>query len=153
MTIRPITTDDLPALLEMGREFHRFARSAERGLGYNEDDVAGTLGALSSADFVRVADVGGEPVGVVAAVAVPWPCNHADVMVQEVWLWAHYNAPAGTGQALVDAMTEWGREKEARCVMLGQHLTGDLRRDVAMARMYRRMGFRPVETNHALVLS
>jgi len=147
LTVRPAEPDDVPALCRMAREFYAFAQCADHGLGYDERDLLDTFSHLATAPdgYLAVADAGAGPVGMVAGLLVPWYARKADVIAQEVWLWADpEHRRSGAGPALLRAFESWAREAGATRVLLATPGAAD--RDPVVARWYRRQGYRQVET-------
>jgi GNAT superfamily N-acetyltransferase len=139
--IRAATSDDLPALLEMGElmlaESPHFAAvplSRER-LGESLLALLGTPDAL-----VALAEVDGIPAGVMVAFAAPHWASEI-VEVSEIALFVHLAyRRSGIAAALIERFKEFACERGAGLVRAGAS-AGIC--DDAVVRLYERAGFKP----------
>lgn len=131
----------------MAREFHVFAGCEALGLGLDEADLRETFGELatSGASLLVVAEDGRGLLGMLAALLVPWYARKTDVIAQEVWWWVDPGRrDSGAGLALLRELERWAGERGARVVHLATPRHEDL--DLPMGRLFRRQGYRRIET-------
>lgn len=146
--IRPATVADIPALLEMGRQFMEFnAYRAHAPLC--EHSLAATLHSLIVEHELLVLDVDGVAQGCAGAMIAPVYWNRDVLQALELFWWVN---PAhrgnGTGKALREELQATVR---ARGVTIWNMVAlEDSMRDQVCA-MYERAGMVPVERIYARV--
>ena len=141
--IRPAREADIPALAEMGRRFH--ALSPWAGVEYAPEAAAASLAAmLGSESFaVLVSEDGAAVRGAIGVMIAPVYFAAGAVLAQEAFWWCESPRDA---LGLLKAAEYWSRRKgAARLIML--RLEGV--RDDTMDRLYRRLGYAPVEHHYA----
>lgn len=131
--IRQATAEDVPAIVEMGREFHAY--SPWRGVPFD---------AVAVAEFARRLIEGGVVLlserGMIGGLLSPLYFNPAHVVAVELFWWAK-----AEGGALRAAFEEWGRNAGAHAVQFSA--LGDAHAE-AMDRMFRRHGYARIETGY-----
>lgn len=150
--IREAQPNDLPALLDMGRDFFEVSGNSAFTT-YDEPSLTATLIALMggvSGGVLLVADVEGRAVGMAACVVFPFYANMGTLIGQEIFWWADPAHRKGIGGALLDELEAAAARKGAK-IFIGANLSGE--HDAAFARLYRRRGYSPGETTHIRVLS
>ena len=130
--IRPATLKDIPALLEMGREFADEAGVTER-TGWNNEDVSDLMAALiDSPDGIVLVSERGMIGGYVAG----HPFNQSTRMFVELF----WRAKDGRGLALLEAAENAAKARGAtKSIMVA--MQGMARTE----RLYGRLNYRPVE--------
>lgn len=105
--MRAATEADIPAMLDMGADFH--AASGAR-FGYDRDAMARVFAAMIEADTatVIVSDT-----GLIGGVLSPAYCDPAWIMAVEMFWWA-----SGGGMALLKAFEAWATEQGAQEVRM-----------------------------------
>lgn len=152
MNIRPAEPDDLPALLDMGREFFEYSPNSAFTT-FDENSLTATLIGLMSgapAGCVLVADIDGKVVGMAGCVVFPFYANFNTLIGQEVFLWVSPAHRGDVGETLLDDLEDAAMRKGAK-VFINANIAGE--RDKAFARYYRRRGCVPAEQTHIKVLS
>ena len=122
----------LAALAESPDAFgSTFAKEAQRSDAEWANRL--TSGVNSSWDFPIVADIDRQPIG------LAWgrieESNPTVANLYQVWVHPNYRR-LGTGQLLLEAVTTWARDKQARFLELGV-----TRGDTPAMRLYTRAGF------------
>jgi predicted N-acetyltransferase YhbS len=150
--IRKAQPEDLPALLDMGRDF--FDHSANSAFTtFDENSLTATLIALMSGvagGSLLVAETGGEVVGMAACVVFPFYANHSTLIGQEMFWWVKPEHRKGIGGAILDELEAEAKRKGAK-IFIGANLSGE--RSAAFERLYRRRGYTPAENTHLRILS
>lgn len=137
--IREAVETDIPALVEMGRNFHAGMSHSRIG-GFDQDSATDTLRRLIEAEDACLFIA---PGGMGAATLERPYFNRALRILQELWVWVEPDARgSGTGPELYRRMEGWGRLREASHMLV---MSNPDQRPEATARLYRRMGFEPVE--------
>lgn len=139
--VRRATPNDLPALLEHAREMYRLSGMA--GIAdWSDDAMATTFNALmaSSMGAVFVTEEGDRIVGMLVAGAHPLYFAHDHLVAQEIG----WHAEPGHGPGLKAAFEAWAREVGASSIIMGAL---ESQRPAAVGRLYRRHGYRHMETN------
>lgn len=142
--IRPASPADIPALVEMGREFHREAGWPER-VEFDAASFEETLWKFlrGEADgFLIVAEFDGEAVGMAAMLFFPFIFNAGVTGSQELFWYARPEHRNGAGEALLSAMESIAQARGARTFTM---FAVPGLRDAALARLYRRRGYAPAE--------
>jgi ribosomal protein S18 acetylase RimI-like enzyme len=150
--IRAAEPNDLPALLEMGRQFFEHSGNA-RFTTFDEPSLTATLIGLISGvgnGVVLATEVNGDVVGMAACVVFPFYANMNTLIGQEIFLWVDPAYRGAVGEALLDELEAAALRKGAK-VFINANLAGE--RDAAFARYYRRRGCVPAENTHIKVLS
>jgi predicted N-acetyltransferase YhbS len=150
--IRKAQPEDLPALLDMGRDF--FDHSANSAFTtFDENSLTATLIALMSGvagGSLLVAETDGEVVGMAACVVFPFYANHSTLIGQEMFWWVKPEHRKGIGGAILDELEAEAKRKGAK-IFIGANLSGE--RSAAFERLYRRRGYTPAENTHLRILS
>jgi L-amino acid N-acyltransferase YncA len=150
--IRKAQPEDLPALLDMGRDF--FDHSANSAFTtFDENSLTATLIALMSGvagGSLLVAETDGEVVGMAACVVFPFYANHSTLISQELFWWVKPEHRKGIGGAILDELEAEAKRKGAK-IFIGANLSGE--RSAAFERLYRRRGYTPAENTHLRILS
>jgi hypothetical protein len=133
------TSDDIPALIEVGKAFH--AASNNHIPMCLETLERTLLHLLDSPDGVVLMTDKGSATG---ALLHPAWFNASHRTGMELFWWA----PAGDGLALFDALEAWAISNGAQS--FGMTALEALRPS-AVGALYRRRGYRPVEHNYAKV--
>ncbi|WP_366143329.1 GNAT family N-acetyltransferase [Azospirillum sp.] len=139
--IRPATLDDVPALVELLKEF--VSMSGYTALAsYDPDSAAITCAALIRREdgIVFVAMDDGAVVGAVGAMSAPGPWNRSLSTVTEIFFYVSPGWRNGTGRSLLKALRDWAKNAGASVLFMGA-----LERNDRVGCMYRRAGFTPVE--------
>jgi predicted N-acetyltransferase YhbS len=142
--IRAARTDDIPAIMRMGRQFFDAAGWPEVTT-WDEASVSATLtgligGAIPGA--LLVAERERDLVGMVAFMAFPFYFNHAATVAQEIFWWVEPGQRFGVGAALLDAFEAEGAKRGATVFIVSA--VARLRSDV-LARFYARRGYHAAE--------
>lgn len=142
--IRHATEEDLPAILTMGRAFFSEAGWPDL-VQWDEASVEATLRRFltgEQAGALLVAEWEGRPVGMAAVVFYPFYFNAQAKAAQELFWYVDPEHRVGAGRALLDGMEAAAREGGAEVFTM---LSVAGLRDDALARIYRRRGFRAAE--------
>lgn len=151
MRLRAATTEDVPALIELGRQVHAESRYA--ALAYDEARLKQTLGGLidlqaRGSHFVLLAEDGkGAVIGGLIGGLEPYFFTSA-LAAKSMLLWV---APAWRGSAaalrLINAFKLWATKKGAAevCILVSSGVTIG-RTD----RFLRRLGFAQTGGNYAM---
>ena len=136
--IRRATLEDIPRLLEMGEKFAEKAR-LEFNVGYDPASMEDTFSRMIQAD---------EPVfigeaGAIGALTFPHPFNRAHWGCQELFWWSE----GREGMRLLKALTSYCEEHCHSLTMI----TLEAIKPEEMGRLYRRLGFRPLEHSYIKV--
>ena len=134
--MRLATTQDIPALTEMGRKFH--AQSA-MPFGFDSDAVSSLLGRMIESDTAIVVMTDR---GAIGGILNPAYCDPSWVMAVELFWWAE-----GDGLSLLKAFEEWAKEFGASEVRMTS-LVGLPRADAIL----RRKGYAPTEISYQKVI-
>ena len=140
--VRLAALDDLPALLEHAREMHRLSGMADIA-EWSGDAMAETFTALMASPMgaVFVTEEGDRITGMLVAGAHPLYFARDHLVAQEIG----WHAEPGHGPALKAAFEAWAREVGASSIIMGAL---ESQRPEAVARLYRRGGYRHMETNY-----
>lgn len=111
--IRRATEDDIPRLVEMGKQSAAFTSPAT---SYNPEKVEDALRKAMQYGFLVVNDNGGEANAAVVGALVPeWFSQDLMGFVLSVFVDPKYRG-AGIAQELLDAFENWAKESGAACV-------------------------------------
>lgn len=143
--IRLATPDDVPALVDMGREFHGAAGWADI-TAFVDADCATTLANMIYNDsaIVLVAVEGEQVIGMAGGVTTPIYFNYGHRSGQELFFWMRPDARTGEGARLLAAL-----ENEARALGCESWVMLSLEniRPQATGALYKRRGYRLAEHN------
>ena len=136
--IRPATLADIEQMVVLGQRFHAYADVAE--IPFDPESFRVTLqrGLLDPDQCYLVAEVDGAVQAMAGAIAYPPYFNHAARTGQELFWWSE----CGEGMRLHDALATWARGRG--CQSFAMIALADTR-SALMARLYKRMGYRPSE--------
>jgi len=141
--IRVATFDDLPALVELSRLYHR---EAHAWLPFDPDYVREQF-RLRTIDTVDgmcwLIEDGGEMQGYLAAVVTNFFAAPVKVAVELAW----FVKPGarGRGDLLIDDFEAWAKWKVCVGCSLSMNEFPDPKRTAALARLYARRGYKPYE--------
>lgn len=138
--IRPATETDVPDVVRMGLAFRdRFAHH----LRENPEQMA-TIARwlIGGGGVLLVAETEGGVVGMLGIALINHPLS-ADPYASELFWWADYTAPPGTGLRLLAAGERWAREAGAKAM----HMVA-LASNPTVDRIYRRRGYEPRDTTY-----
>lgn len=150
--IRHAEPSDLPAIIDMGRDFFEQSGNAEFTTFDDASFVTTVIALMSgiSGGVLLVAEVGEKCVGMASCVTFPLYCNMATKVGQEIFWWVNPDCRNGIGSSLMD-------ELEAEAMRSGAHvfLTAALPglRDRAIGRLYEKRGYKPAENTFVKRLS
>lgn len=134
--IRDATQDDIPRLVEMGRQF--FSVSGYPGFAeFDESSFRETLGKLMDGDdgTVLIADLDGRTVGMVGVFLFPFWFNRHHTTSTELFWWCEGK---GMGMELFKVGEAWAKDHGAKTMHMAA--LEALRPDVLGA-LYRRVGY------------
>lgn len=136
--IRAAAAADIEQMVELGRRFHAYAAVDE--IPFDPESFQQTLarGLLAPDQCYLVAEVDGAVRAMAGAVVYAPYFNHAARTGQELFWWSE----CGEGLRLHDALAAWARERGCQSFAMIALADG---RSERMARLYRRMGYRPTE--------
>lgn len=150
--IREAEPKDLVAIIEMGREF--FEQSGNGSFTtFDESSFTTTVIGLMSGvgnGALLVAESEDKAVGVAAHVVFPFYANMATRISQELFWFVKPDYRKGIGAALLDELEADAKRKGADVFMSGA-IAG--LRDGAIARVYQRRGYKPIENSYIRKLS
>ena len=147
ITVRPLTEADVPAYVELAADFHAACPVSD----LIPFDPAGThdflLASLDNpAMGVWLSEIGGEIVGICAAVIYPMYFSPTNVAAQELWWWL---APAargsGAAQLMFKKIEEWAKDNGATALFMVALHDDNVER---MAKLYGRAGLKPMERSY-----
>lgn len=141
--IRLATPDDIPTLLEMGREFHGAAGWADI-TDFNPVDCAQTLANMIDVEsaILLVVERDGAVVGMAGGVTTPIYFNYAHKSGQELFFWMRPDARNGEGRLLLTALENEARALGCESWMM---IALDKVRPEATGALYKRNGYRLAE--------
>ena len=136
--IREATEKDIPALVEMGREFFKLTGLP---IEYSGDSVAKMIGNLIDGESA-VVFVDEEVKSAIAGLVYPFYFN-TDILSGNEMFWWVSPEKRGSGIRLMDKLEEWARDKGAdlfqmTCLHEGHEKIGSY---------YQRRGYKPTEHN------
>lgn len=145
-TTRDATTDDLPALADMGVRFE--AETPFASLGATRDAIAaGMMRVLDSGGFVRLLEHDGKPVGMLIGCLSPRWSDPTCVMAVELAWWVEPGCSGGL--RLLRDFEAWARQHRARLVtgsdLLGSTAESPAARTSRAERIYEATHYRAVE--------
>lgn len=114
--VRPAESADVEWIVG---ELRAFAASygTRQSLFGDVEHAEALVGALIETQFVAIAEVDGQPVGLVAGAMVPHPFNPALQVANELWWWVTPRARGSrAGLLLLDAFDEWADASDADLV-------------------------------------
>lgn len=143
-TIRHAEPGDLPAIIDMGRDFFDASGSAEFTTFDDASFVTTVMALMSglSGGVLLVAEIGEKCVGMAAGICYPFYANHATKCGQELFWYVKPDFRNGVGTALLDELENQALLGGAK-VFVTAALAG--LRDKAIGRLYERRGYRPAE--------
>jgi GNAT superfamily N-acetyltransferase len=151
-TIRLATEPDGPSLLRLGRAF--FVQSGLSDVATWDDESFGrsvrALVVNKEPGFLLVAEHDGQIVGMAAAVVFPAYFNLNTRVAQEIFWFVDESHRFGAGAALIEELEKVAQERGAT-VFMSAAIAG--LRDAAIARLYARRGYRPVENTFVKALA
>ncbi|QWF19300.1 GNAT family N-acetyltransferase [Lysobacter capsici] len=104
MDIRKATEADIPAIVEMGREFYPSTHYSAH-IPFCPESVAAIARTMQESGILLVADDGGALVGMAGLVVAPFMFNRAYTGAYEVMWWTSPTAQGhGVGKALLAAI-------------------------------------------------
>lgn len=136
--IRPAALADIEQMVVLGQRFHAYADVAE--IPFDPESFRLTIkrGLLDSNQCYLVAEIGGAVRAMAGAIAYPPYFNHAAMTGQEMFWWSE----CGEGMRLHAALATWAMGRGCQSfTMIALANTHSAR----MARLYKRMGYRPSE--------
>ena len=138
--IRAATPDDIPRLVELGTRFMRESGYA-RHLTINGEAMAELAATLIEAEhgLLLVDDRGGEITGMIGVIATHHP-HSGDPVMSELFWYVLPRARGGGARLLLTA------EAWARSHGITKSLTVAPAANGAVAGLYERLGYRPLET-------
>lgn len=145
MAVREATLEDMPRILELGREF--FAESGYKGIiEYDEDSARTTFEGLIASEtaVILLMEMGGLIVGGAGAMVAPFYMN-ANQLVGQEFFWFVSEDFRGTRQALdlFNCLEAWSRSVGAEFfVMIALRENFD-----KVSKLYERKGYIKTETN------
>lgn len=151
-TIRHAEPNDLPEIIEMGREFFDQSDNGEFTT-FDDASFAVTIMALMSGisgGVLLVADVDGKCIGMASCVSFPFYANMATKCAQEIFWFVKPDCRNGVGSTLLDELENEAMRGGAQ-VFLTAALPG--LRDKAIGRVYERRGYKPAENSYLKRLS
>lgn len=134
--IRAATAADVPALVEMGRQFH--AMAPHRPMGEFDPEAVARMLSFMVASPQSLVLTNGE--GAIGGVMAPVYFNPGKMLMEEAFWWA-----AKGGRQLLAAFCDASESMGADYVSLS---TLDNERSAVIDRVVTRMGFQPVERRY-----
>ena len=131
--IRRAGPEDIPAIVNMGRDFHAY--SPWSAVPFDDEATEDFAAKMIDGGVILMSDT-----GMIGGVLSPLYFNPAHVVAVELFWWA----TAGGG-ALREAFEEWAKDGGAHAVQFSA--LGNTHSE-AMGRMFARHGYRPVETGY-----
>lgn len=149
-SIRPATSDDLAALVEMGRAF--FVEAGHQGVAgfFDEGSFRNTLGILHGADLLRVAAEGAHVVGMAAADVARAFWNRDVMMGAEVFWYVRPGHRHGVGRELLASLESVAH---AHGVKIFDVFAEEGGRSDALSRVYRANSYAPAQRGFRKMLS
>jgi GNAT superfamily N-acetyltransferase len=148
VVVRKAVVEDMPAYMDLAAAF--VASTPVSSIipfdrGSTEDFV---VGALDNPDMlVLVAEKEGTVVGITAALAYPMYFNPSKLVAQELWWYLAPDARGGpAAKLLFQTIEKWAKTKGAEAMFM--IALADERVD-AVAKVYKRNGYTPVERTYA----
>lgn len=141
--IRHANHRDVPAMVEMGRQFH-----CDAGWGditeFSNEDCAATLAKMVGLDdaILLVVEREGNLIGMAGGLASPIYFNHAHKTGQELFFWMEPGSRNGDGRQLLEALEEEAREIGCQSWVM---ISLDRIRPEATGLLYKRRGYRASE--------
>lgn len=136
---------DVPALHRLGKAFHAAAQ-LERFAAWDLESFDLTVSSLLMGEvpgaLLVVRDGSGLAHGMAGMVLFPLYFNRNVMVIQELFIFVEEEWRFGAGQALIRRLEEIGRGAGASLAMIGA-LSG--LRDGAVAKLYSRAGYTPME--------
>lgn len=140
--IRPAEAKDLVELIDMGREFFEQSGNGAFTTFDEPSFVTTIIGLMSGAGTLLVAETMQQVVGMAAHVVFPFYANMATKCGQELFWYCKPDFRNGVGGELLDELEADARRKGAD-VFMSAAIAG--LRDGAIARIYERRGYKPLE--------
>ena len=150
--VRAATRDDMPEIIVMGEQFHILSGMKDMG-AFDATSLENTIVAMIDgpvSGFVLVAESDGEVVGMTAGILFPLYFNLSLKGCQELFWYCKPDSRKGAGRLLLDEL-EAEASRRGADVFMTAALAG--LRDGAIARVYERRGYRPVENTFIRKLS
>lgn len=136
MTVRTVSVEDIPSLVEMGAKFH--AMSPHRDMGEYDADGVGRMLAFMVSSSSAILLTNEE--GLIGGVLAPVYFAPGKIMAEESFWWA-----GSGGGELLAAFEEAAKSKGADFVLLS---TLENERSAVIDRIVTRKGYRPVERRY-----
>lgn len=133
MTVRVATSEDVSAIVDMGREFHAY--SPWRDVEFDADAVSVFVERLIDGGVIFISET-----GMIGGVINPLYFNPAHSVAAELFWWAKSG-----GRELMARFEEWAVEQGASGIQFSA--LGDSQSD-RMDRLFIRAGYSKVETGY-----
>jgi GNAT superfamily N-acetyltransferase len=140
--IRAAIPADAARICELGERFFNEAGWPEVNLTWDESSVRDTLAILAAHGVLLVAEVDGVVVGMAGAGICPAYFNRNQTVAQELFWYVEEEHRNGVGAALLRALEAGVKTRGAHTFTM---ITVAGMRSDALARLYRRDGYRPAE--------
>lgn len=150
--VRLSTHEDMPEIIAMGRQFHVLSGMKDVS-EFDPASLEKTVSAMLNGQvngFVLVAELGDELVGMTAGIIYPLYFNLSLTGCQELFWYCKPNGRNGVGRLLLDELESEASRRGAEVFMTAA-LAG--LRDAAIAKVYERRGYRPMENTFVRKLS
>lgn len=145
--IREATTDDIPALIDMGMRFHAgsaYSRLLEPSKPVVAETLRGLIGADTGVAFVD--DQDGQIIGAILGIIVPHFITGEPICGELSW-WVDENYRGLTGPRLLKTLEEWAKANNAKKMSVIEPL-GSPR----VGQLYERLGYQMVEKSYMKAL-
>jgi len=137
--VRPAERADVPWVLEQLRAFAS-SYGTRRSLFGDTEHAEALVGTLLDTQFVAIAEVDGERVGLIAGTLSPHPFNPDINVATELWWWVTPPARGSrAGLMLLDAFDDWADASEADLVNFTLEADSPVRERTLEKRGYRLM--------------
>ena len=147
--IRKAEISDLKDIFRMGKASYNFARFAEQGLKFNSDWFSDYILKLilSANVYFSLAVREDKVIGSFVGELLPWTFDNSQILASEKWWWIDPEARGGRDAfRLIDDFCKWAKEKNAVQVYLAAM---NVKNSLTLDRIYKRMGFKLLETHYA----
>lgn len=147
VVVREPGPDDFEAYITLGVEFFRASPVADT-ISLDVSGIATFLANALGQDHIGVwlAEKDGEIVGIAGAMIYPLYFSPQHSIAQELWWWLTPKARgSGAGKAMFDRIETWAKDKGADAVFA---LSLANQKPEAMAKIYKRLGYRPLEQTY-----
>lgn len=145
--IRIAEAKDLPDIVDMGREFFEQSGNGAFTTFDESSFIATVIGLMSGVanGTLLVAESAGSVIGMAAHVVFPFYANAQTKIGQEIFWYCKPDFRNGIGSDLLDELEADARRKGAD-VFMSAAIAG--LRDGAVARVYQRRGYKPLENSY-----